>query len=222
MINKIFEVFDSKINFLSQDTKKLFEDIFVKIWPLLKGCCVQDIFNRQEDFELVKNITDEMLQDFIILLKKKQQIENQDNQYQSFTKIFKEQQENIFSLFEKSELDRVLQNFPQDMQPIRFEDISQEKLQEINEYTEHLIKLQDDTFSQQIQSSQRMKKIQQIFENKANFITSEMKTCMNEALLKIYPFLKPIDSIELFSQEDSFNTLQNQSDEYDSENNQVG
>ncbi|EAR89679.2 hypothetical protein TTHERM_01217230 (macronuclear) [Tetrahymena thermophila SB210] len=112
LLRKIFQVVDSKINFISSDVKISLKDIFVQIYPLLNKLGVQEIFNSKQEFELVKNISEVMLQDFILILKKKQEINIQNTYHQSISNFIKQQVETKFPLLERNDLDRILLNFP--------------------------------------------------------------------------------------------------------------
>ncbi|KAL4481816.1 hypothetical protein ABPG74_007905 [Tetrahymena malaccensis] len=102
--------------------------------------------------------------------------------------------------------------FIQGKNPIEFQKLPDEKINQINEYVQHQIQLQSNiNYQTEIQQTQFIKDFKKISESKLNFINQiQQKTIINH-LTETYPFLnqdrntqiiQQLDKFELFSQLD--------------------
>ncbi|KAL4472684.1 hypothetical protein ABPG74_018633 [Tetrahymena malaccensis] len=99
-------------------------------------------------------------------------------------------------------------------QPIRFDQINNSKLEEIDEYIKHIVQLQNNSeYNSNITQSERVKKLFQIFESKSNFINESMKTYIKNILTEFYPLIQKLDTLSVFTLQENFDLLKDQSDE---------
>ncbi|EAR98099.2 hypothetical protein TTHERM_00753450 (macronuclear) [Tetrahymena thermophila SB210] len=104
--------------------------------------------------------------------------------------------------------------FQQGREPIKFQEISETKFEEINEFMNHLINLENSQqYSQQIQQSERIQNICKILENKTNFINQNTISFLKGIFSKCYPLMKSIDQIQICDQQEEFNCFQELSDD---------
>ncbi|KAL4486798.1 hypothetical protein ABPG72_006630 [Tetrahymena utriculariae] len=108
---KIFQIFESKVNFLNENMKIYVKEIKKEFYPFMKKLDTFKVFSQQERFDLLKDLSEEVLQDFIQLLKKKQQLQINNNSSASVSDQIKQQPFRLFQ-FKKTELDQILSNFP--------------------------------------------------------------------------------------------------------------
>ncbi|EAR93443.1 hypothetical protein TTHERM_00833810 (macronuclear) [Tetrahymena thermophila SB210] len=103
--------------------------------------------------------------------------------------------------------------FIQGKKPTEFEKLTEEKMNQINEFVQHQIQLQSNSnYQREIQQSKVIKDIQKIMENKLNFINqASQKTIINH-LTKTYPYLKKEENTKIIQELEKFE-LFNQIDE---------
>ncbi|EAR93442.2 hypothetical protein TTHERM_00833800 (macronuclear) [Tetrahymena thermophila SB210] len=103
--------------------------------------------------------------------------------------------------------------FIQGKKPIEFEKLTDEKMNQINEFVQHQIQLQSNSnYQREIQQSKVIKDIQKIMENKLNFINqASQKTIINH-LTETYPYLKKDENTYIIQELEKFE-LFNQIDE---------
>ncbi|EAR81648.1 hypothetical protein TTHERM_01592580 (macronuclear) [Tetrahymena thermophila SB210] len=98
--------------------------------------------------------------------------------------------------------------FKENKQPIKFSQINDEKLQNINEYVENLIKLENDqSYQQQIQQSENLTKIINIFNTKLNFVNENFKKQFANYLVETQVFQNQINFNQLHSDIQKFECL---------------
>ncbi|EAR93405.2 hypothetical protein TTHERM_00829470 (macronuclear) [Tetrahymena thermophila SB210] len=98
---------------------------------------------------------------------------------------------------------------------IRFSELNDEKINSINEYVEHLIKIQDDPqHLQSVKNSLQISNILNVVDNKFNFISNNYRDNLMQYLIETYPFLKNVNTDEMFSEEQSFNILRSLETDY--------
>ncbi|EAR93441.1 hypothetical protein TTHERM_00833790 (macronuclear) [Tetrahymena thermophila SB210] len=95
--------------------------------------------------------------------------------------------------------------FIQGKKPIEFEKLTDEKLNQMNEFVQHQIELQiDSNYQKEIQQSKFIKDIQKIMENKLNFINLTQQKRIINHLIETYPYLKKSLNTQVFYQFEKF------------------
>ncbi|EAR93423.2 zinc carboxypeptidase family protein (macronuclear) [Tetrahymena thermophila SB210] len=91
---------------------------------------------------------------------------------------------------------------------IRFSELNDKKINSINEYVEHLIKIQDDPqHLQSVKNSVQISNLFYVLDNNFNFISKNYPDNLMRYLIETYPFSKNINTDQMFSEEQSFNIL---------------
>ncbi|KAL4510345.1 hypothetical protein ABPG72_008235 [Tetrahymena utriculariae] len=126
---------------------------------------------------------------------------------EQFLQTIKQQLEIINPLFDKISFDNM---FDLGKQQIRFGEISQQALVHIDEYVEHLIKLNNDKkYQQQIKSSEQVEQFQSILENNLNFINKELKQKFEDLLINLFPLIKSRDNYQIIEKKEQFQLFSN-------------
>ncbi|EAR93440.2 hypothetical protein TTHERM_00833780 (macronuclear) [Tetrahymena thermophila SB210] len=103
--------------------------------------------------------------------------------------------------------------FIQGKKPIEFELLTDEKMNQINEFVQHQIQLQSNSnYQREIQQSKVIKDIQKIMENKLNFINQTSQKAIINHLTDTYPCLKKDENTQIIQELEKFE-LFNQIDE---------
>ncbi|KAL4481821.1 hypothetical protein ABPG74_007910 [Tetrahymena malaccensis] len=98
--------------------------------------------------------------------------------------------------------------FIEGKQPIEFQQLDEQKMNEISDYVKHIVELQNNTvYQQQIQQSQYIKDFQKIMQNKLNFISEISKKTIMNHLIKTYPYLLNRGNTQIIQYQDKFETF---------------
>ncbi|EAR82787.1 hypothetical protein TTHERM_01082970 (macronuclear) [Tetrahymena thermophila SB210] len=111
-IKKILQIFESKTNFVNESMQTYIKEIMIEFYPLMKKLDTLSVFRQQEDFDLLKDLSDEVLQDFIKILRKKQQLQVNNNNTVSVSDQIKLLPFTYNFQFCKTDLDKILSNLP--------------------------------------------------------------------------------------------------------------
>ncbi|KAL4512931.1 hypothetical protein ABPG72_017616 [Tetrahymena utriculariae] len=127
-----------------------------------------------------------------------------------FLHQIKQQLEKLNPLFEGIPTQNM---FIQGKKPIKFNKLTDEKINQINEHVQHQIQLQSNSnYQTEIQQSKFIKDIQKIMENKLNFINQISQKAIINHLTETYPYLKYDGNTQIIQQLEKFD-LFNQIDE---------
>ncbi|KAL4506300.1 hypothetical protein ABPG73_017034 [Tetrahymena malaccensis] len=104
--------------------------------------------------------------------------------------------------------------FKENRQPIEFSKMNEEKLILIEEYVKHSIKLKSDKqYEIQTKNQFEIKQINEILNNKINFINQEFNQKFEKIQLEIQPFLKQINFQNCFYDKNKFDLFNNLEDQ---------
>ncbi|EAR93411.2 hypothetical protein TTHERM_00831510 (macronuclear) [Tetrahymena thermophila SB210] len=124
---------------------------------------------------------------------------------EEFLNQIRQQLQKLSHFFEQISFDKMNQ---EGKKAIRFSELNDEKINNVNEYVEHLIKLQDDPqHLQSVKNSFQISNLLNVLDNKFNFISNNYRDNLMRYLIETYPFSKNINTDEMFSEEQSFNIL---------------
>ncbi|EAR93413.2 hypothetical protein TTHERM_00831530 (macronuclear) [Tetrahymena thermophila SB210] len=124
---------------------------------------------------------------------------------EEFLNQIRQQMQKLSFFFEQISFDKMNQ---EGKKAIRFSELNDEKINNVNEYVEHLIKLQNDPqHLQSVKNSFQISNLLNVIDNKFNFISNNYRDNLMRYLIETYPFSKNINTDEMFSEEQSFNIL---------------
>ncbi|EWS74978.1 hypothetical protein TTHERM_000829473 (macronuclear) [Tetrahymena thermophila SB210] len=124
---------------------------------------------------------------------------------EEFLNQIRQQMQKLSLFFEQISFDKMNQ---EGKKAIRFSELNDEKINNVNEYVEHLIKLQNDPqHLQSVKNSFQISNLLNVLDNKFNFISNNYRDNLMRYLIETYPFSKNINTDEMFSEEQSFNIL---------------
>ncbi|EWS74982.1 hypothetical protein TTHERM_000833619 (macronuclear) [Tetrahymena thermophila SB210] len=124
---------------------------------------------------------------------------------EEFLNEIRQQMQKLSLFIEQISFDKMNQ---EGKKAIRFSELNDEKINSVNEYVEHLIKIQDDPqHLQSVKNSLQISNLLNILDNKFNFITNNYRDNLMRYLVETYPFSKNINTDQMFSEEQSFNIL---------------
>ncbi|EAR93424.2 hypothetical protein TTHERM_00833620 (macronuclear) [Tetrahymena thermophila SB210] len=124
---------------------------------------------------------------------------------EEFLNQIRQQMQNLRFFFEQISFDKMNQ---EGKKAIRFSELNDEKINNVNEYIEHLIKIQDDPqHLQSVKNSVQISNLLNVFDSKFNFISNNYRDNLMKYLIETYPFSKNINTDQMFSEEQSFNIL---------------
>ncbi|EAR93426.2 hypothetical protein TTHERM_00833640 (macronuclear) [Tetrahymena thermophila SB210] len=124
---------------------------------------------------------------------------------EEFLYQIRQQMQNLKFFFEQISFDKMYQ---EGKKAIRFSELNDEKINSVNEYVEHLIKIQDDSqHLQSVKNSFQISNLLNVLDNKFNFISNDYRDNFIKYLIETYPFSKNINTDQMFSEEQSFNIL---------------
>ncbi|EAR93410.3 hypothetical protein TTHERM_00830510 (macronuclear) [Tetrahymena thermophila SB210] len=124
---------------------------------------------------------------------------------EEFLNQIRQQMQKLSLFFEQISFDKMNQ---EGKKAIKFSELNDEKINSVNEYVEHLIKLQDDPqHLQSVKNSFQISNLLNVLDNKFNFISNNYRDNLMRYLIETYPFSKNINTDEMFSEEQSFNIL---------------
>ncbi|EAR93444.2 zinc carboxypeptidase family protein (macronuclear) [Tetrahymena thermophila SB210] len=122
-----------------------------------------------------------------------------------FLNFVRSQLEKLDCLFEKFCNENM---FQQGKEPIKFDQINEQKMNDINEYVNHQIQLQNDqNYLFQIQQSPFIQDIEKIVKSKINFLNLDSQQILSEYFKETYPFVKNNLNIQQFYQKENFQLL---------------
>ncbi|KAL4481815.1 hypothetical protein ABPG74_007904 [Tetrahymena malaccensis] len=105
-----------------------------------------------------------------------------------FLNQIQKQLEKLNPFFENIDTQNI---FIQGKQPIQFQQLSDQKMNEISLHVKHLIQLkQNQNYMKQIEQSQFIQDLQKVIKNKLNFMSTISQKTLTEHLIKTYPYLK--------------------------------
>ncbi|EWS74984.1 hypothetical protein TTHERM_000833639 (macronuclear) [Tetrahymena thermophila SB210] len=124
---------------------------------------------------------------------------------EEFLNQIRQQMQKLSLFFEQISFDKMNQ---EGKKAIRFSELNDEKINSVNEYVEHLIKIQDDPqHLQSVKNSFQISNLLNVLDNKFNFVSNNYRDNLMRYLVETYPFSKNINTDEMFSEEQSFNIL---------------
>ncbi|EAR93412.1 hypothetical protein TTHERM_00831520 (macronuclear) [Tetrahymena thermophila SB210] len=131
---------------------------------------------------------------------------------EEFLNQIRQQMQKLSLFFEQISFDKMNQ---EGKKAIRFSELNDEKINSVNEYVEHLIKIQDDPqHLQSVKNSFQIQNLINVFDNKFNFISNNYRANLMRYLIETYPFFKKLNTHQMFSEEQNFNILRSLETDY--------
>ncbi|KAL4506304.1 hypothetical protein ABPG73_017038 [Tetrahymena malaccensis] len=104
--------------------------------------------------------------------------------------------------------------FQENKKPIEFQKLNEDKLNLVEEYVKHSIKLvSDQQYANQTKNLLEIKQINEIINSKTNFLNQEFSQKFEEFSLEIQPFLKQINFLNCIQDKQKFDLLKNCQDQ---------
>ncbi|KAL4481817.1 hypothetical protein ABPG74_007906 [Tetrahymena malaccensis] len=165
----------------------------------------KDILSKNSDSNQSQNsqkISDRLLQ---LISNKSNYCSNE------FLSKIKQQLEKVNCLFEILNTQNI---HIEGKEPIKFDLLSEQKINQIKEYVEHQIELKNNqNYLQSIQQSPIIQDISKILESKLNFVNIESQQIIKQHFVDTYTFLQSERNIEITQQQESFNLLNSMQEE---------
>ncbi|EAR93415.2 hypothetical protein TTHERM_00831550 (macronuclear) [Tetrahymena thermophila SB210] len=124
---------------------------------------------------------------------------------EQFLNQVRQQMQKLNLFIEQISFDKI---YKEGKKSIQFSELNDEKINSVNEYVEHLIKLQDDPqHLQSVKNSFQISNLFNVLDNKFNFISDNYRDNLMRYLIETYPFSKNINTDQMFTEEQSFNIV---------------